>query len=345
MALRFIDSFDHYTTTQLSAKWTEVNFTPTIDATAGRCGTGALKIGTTPLQSLIKGIPFGSTTGVIGAAFKFTGILGGGAWLFLSFGYLSQLHVSLARNDDGSLAVYRNGAGTTLLGTSAPDLVRMGEWYFLEFKATIDGAVGTATVRVNGVQVLALTGQNTVGGLAAGAALSFIQLTGAASSGASVDDLYVLDSTGGTNADFLGDVRIEYLHPDGPGATQAWDVVGAATHYQAVWDTAGPDDDTTYIHTATAGLVDTETFSNTGLPAGSIYGLQIGLYARKTDSGLRQIAPVVRAGGTDYVGTNKEPSFASYAYLIQLYETNPATAAAWTIADVNAAEFGIKLTT
>lgn len=344
MALRFIDSFSHYRTAQLAAKWTSLGIIPPdIIVGGGRCTANALEFGTTSGCSATKGIAFSNASGIVGVAMKMTTVvLGGGVNVFY-FGSVSNDHLSLRWNLDGSLEVWRQDPGPVLLKASAPDVVRMNEWFYIEFKAVIDAA-GSYEVRVNGATVITGSG-NTVGSITP-AGLSFIRFQAAASSVYRICDLYALDLTGGTNNTFLGDTRIEYLHPDGAGAEQDWDVMPLLTpHWQTVYDSAGPDDDTSYIHTATAGLTETETFSNTGLPSGSIYGVQVSVYARKTDAGFRQIAPVVRHGGADFVGTNQEPSAASYRYLSQMYETNPGTGAAWAIGDVNAAEFGVKLTT
>jgi hypothetical protein len=299
-----------------------------------------------PGVSVVKGITVGGggVTAVVGGAYKFTTILGGG-FPFLYFGYLSAGNLFLQRETDGALSIYRDDAASVLLVSSAPGVINLGVYYYIEFKATIDPAAGSASVRVNGTQVASVAGVDTTGNLTIGTGFSYFMLKAAASSGFYVDDIYALDTAGASNNDFLGDTRIEYLHPDGPGAEQAWDVVGAASHWQAVYDQTAVDDDTTYIHTATVGLTDTETFSNTGLPSGTIYAVQLSPYVRKTDAGARQIAPVVRHAAVDYIGTPVSPSSGSYNYFPQVYQTNPGTGAAWTISDVNGAEFGVKLTT
>jgi hypothetical protein len=42
MALRFVDSFDHYLTADLTEKWTNLISTPAISSGNGRRGTSAL---------------------------------------------------------------------------------------------------------------------------------------------------------------------------------------------------------------------------------------------------------------------------------------------------------------
>jgi hypothetical protein len=346
MALLFIDSFDHYQTAELPSKWTSVSaaalFPGGIVAGVGRCGTQAVH-----LSGIIeKGIPFGSTTGILGFAVEMI-VQSFNTEVFATFGTNSGsgTQVYLVRNLDGSLQVWRADAAPVILGTTAPDVVRLNQYYFIEFKATISNAAGVIEVRVNGVTVLNLTGQNTHSNQCPDLTITKITFVGSTGFQTYTDDVYVLDDTGSAPWNtFLGDCRVEYLRPDGVGANQSWDLVGAATHWQAVDDNATPDDDTSYIHTATAGAVDTQTYQPTSLPAGSIFGLQVNLYARKTDGGARLVAPVIRHAGVDYVGVDQAPSFPSYIYLIQTYMTNPGTGVAWSIAGVNAIEAGVKVT-
>jgi hypothetical protein len=190
--------------------------------------------------------------------------------------------------------------------------------------------------------VLSLSGLNTVAP-AGGALLRRIAFHCAAEEGWRLDDLYVLDDTGEAPCNtFLGDVKIEYLRPRAAGASQAWTPVGVAEHWRAVDDNATPDGDGTYVESVTPGQTDTNLYQPTGLPAGSIFGAQLSLLARKAAIGPRVIAPVVNAiVGPPHVHLSAD----SYVYHSTIYEKNPTTGAAWTIADVNAAQFGVTVAT
>lgn len=345
MAGYFIDSIGHYQNTELTEKWTSIGATlPNVVAGAGRCGGAAIEMG--GVETLVKGIPFPTTTGIFGFAFRaFQQLFTGTGFAFFASPSGSGSHVYLTRANDGSISCWRSSPIPALLGSSAPDVIRLDNFYYVEFKATIDAtAAGAIQVRVNGVVVLTATGV-TQGDLSTDNTLSGVGIASGASATFYFCDVYVGDTSGPAPWNsYLGDVRVEYLRPDGPGAHQAWDLFGAATHWQAVDDGNTPDGDLTYILTATAGLIDTETYLPTGLPSGTIFGLQVGLRARKTDSGPRLLAPVLRHAGADYVGLDKAPSFPSYTYLLQLYTTNPGTGSPFTIADVNALEAGPKVT-
>jgi len=353
MALEFFDSFDHYQTAQRTAKWTsdEELSQNVIAAGEGRCGSNALRVQTNSF--LAKGVTFGNAEGIVGFAIRITAlttsVAQGGRFTIGGFGTSSGDNVILQWSKDGKLHVYRDEIFPVLLGSSVADTVKMNEWFYVEFRALIHASAGQVEVHVNGVQVINVAGIDTVSDGGVTAEITKWTFLTSAGGGTSyyVDDFYILDTTGGAPQNtFLGDVHAEYLSPTAPGADQDWSVVGVGTHWQAVNDGSSPDDDTTYIQSSTANQSDTEVYANTGLPAGgTIFGVQVGLYTRKTDSGLRAVAPIVRHAGVDQVGTPQNPSFGSYVYLLQLYETNPGTGAAWTIAGVNDAEFGIKVTT
>lgn len=341
MALHFIDSFDHYRTAQILSKWTNgLTLVPAIAIGEGRCNTNALQVGNN--TGVTKGIPFGSATGIMGFACRID-IQAFNNSIISEFGNADGPHLYLKRSIDGSLRVER--VSGVDLGSTAPDVVREDVWAYIEWKATINNVAGSVVVRVNGATVLSLAGVDTQGDLNPAPTLSYVSVRGAASQIWFVDDVYVADDQGSApQNDFLGDIRVEYLHPDGAGASQQWDLFGAPDHNTALFDGDSPDNDLTYIHTASSGFTDTETYTNTGLPSGAIFGVQVDLYARKTDSGLRSIAPIVRHGGADFVGANVNPGFSTYNYLMQVYMLNPGTGVPWTISDVNNAQFGVRLT-
>lgn len=345
--LQFIDSFDHYTSSSITEKYTTVNFSPEVTAGAGVCGTNSLQFNA--FDQLVKGIAFGTTTVGFGHWLRInesdTGVLialGG-------IGHALGRHLIMYRAYDGSLLIYRNdapsGLSTTFLGSTPPDVIRDGDEYYVEMKAKIHDSTGTVDVRVNGVNVLALTGLDTLGSSSAVTSFWFGNENGNGSSNFDIDNLYIFDTSAGNVTDFIGPVHVEFLHADGAGAhISDFSLVGAATQWEAVEDLTGPDGDTSYVQSSTVNHLHTSTFSNTALPSGTIYGVQVNIAAKVTDAGFRGVKPVIRQGGTDYLGTEQAPG-TSYRYLHQAFEEDPSTASAWNIAGVNAAEFGAKVTT
>jgi hypothetical protein len=52
---------------------------------------------------------------------------------------------------------------------------------------------------------------------------------------------------------------------------------------------------------------------------------------------------MVRISTTNYAGATSAGLATTYADKITMYETSPATAAAWTVTEIDGAEFGCKL--
>lgn len=333
MALRFVDSFDHYATADLASKWTSV--TSMTVASGGRNGTSKLT-STNTNNSDAKKVLDAQATWIVGFAFSFSGAHVSNKFL-VRFVDGTTEHVDLRMTTSNLLFVTRNGTtlgtGTTALSSSV--------FYYLELKVTISDTVGVVNLKINGNTELNLTSQDTRNAGNASADTIFIAKAGVDNNGATSnwDDFYVCDSTGSVNNDFLGDVRVQAILPSGAGNTTQW-TPSAGSNFQNVDDTT-PNGDTDYNSTSTATNKDTYAFGDLTPTSGSIKGLQWLAYVRKDDAGARTVAPVYRST-SDFDGTTQSV-LDSYVYLREIKELNPNTSAAWTISEVNAAEFGIKL--
>jgi hypothetical protein len=339
MALRFCDSFDHYLTADLTEKWTNIISSPSISSGNGRRGTSALNT-VASSRGVAKTLD-AQATWIIGFAIKFGDIAGGIPMIALLDSGTVQVDVAI--NTDGTLSVRRNGITTLTSGTSVKALAP-GIWYFVEWKCTIADSIGASTckVRVDGEDwITVATGQDTK--QTSNASANSIRLFGGAGSftQAYIDDVYICDGTGDSNNDFLGDVRVDALAPNGEGSNSAWTCSTGSTHYTLV-DEATPNDDTDYLSTAGASNRDSHNFAS--LPTMSsptIKGVMHSLSAKKDDAGTRNIKSLCKSGATTSTGASQAlPS--SYAYLLQVWETDPNTAAAWTEANFNSAEFGVE---
>jgi hypothetical protein len=157
-------------------------------------------------------------------------------------------------------------------------------------------------------------------------------------------DTYIADIAGSapTN-DFLGDSRTDAILPNANGTTSQ--LVGQDTNstdnYLNV-DDDPPDDDTTFNESSTVGQKDTYNYPSITPTAGTVYAVQISPLVRKTDAGVRSIATVARLSSTEVDGPNQALS-TTYLNLADIRETKPG-GGVWTIADVNSAEFGVKVT-
>jgi hypothetical protein len=148
----------------------------------------------------------------------------------------------------------------------------------------------------------------------------------------------VLSTAGGAPLnDYLGDVRIETLYPLADGSHTAWTPKTGTDHYAMV-DERVIDGDGSFVYDATPGDKDSyilETF------IGTIYGAQLNIGARKGDSAVRQIKPLIKQSGTDYLGSliTLSSDYVIYSWLLD----NDPSGSPWIAATINADEFGQEL--
>jgi len=355
MALLYIDSFDHYVTADLAEKWSSsaVTFgTNAISAGNGRHSSASYRtvysgLGASAAQ-LVKSLTPGDATAIVGGAVRVDAApadSGGAAIVSIYDGSTPQVQLLLM--SDLKLRVVRGAfSGGTTLGTTAAAALVANTYAYVELKVLIHASAGTVDLKVNGVSVLALTGQNTRNtGTAQWTALRIGHETGATSNSSNeidFDDLYVPDGSGSSpwNA-FLGDCRVDAVYPTAAGNSSGF-TPSAGSNYQNVDDTA-PDDDSTYNAAASSPLTDTFVVGDAPVAGASIFGVQHCLSMKKTDAGTCTVAPVVRHSSTDYVGSDISPA-TTYGYGLAINATNPGTSAQWTESDFNAAEFGYKRT-
>lgn len=226
------------------------------------------------------------------------------------------------------LAFYR---GVTLVATSTFQ-VTLAAWIYLEVKVVF-GAAGSYEIRAGGANVLSASGVNTVSTANPSADTIYFGATDSvAGHGFRVDDIYV------DTSDFLGECRVPGIRPNADGTYLELTPSTGTTHYQRVDEINGADSETVYG--ATAGLRD--TFGLENITAGAtVAAVQVNMLARS--DGTRGGALLVRTNGADF----EEPAITlstTPAFRRKLLAANPATAAPWTAAEVNAIEVGFKIT-
>ena len=138
-------------------------------------------------------------------------------------------------------------------------------------------------------------------------------------------------ATGSTTATLTTSAIDAFLTLAFPPATSEWEVVQAT-------------DDDAYLSSGTAGNRSTFGFPDLGV-TGTVLGVSVGHLSRKDDAGTRLMVTSIRRGGTNYDNTTTQALGTDYAYQHQLYLVDPATSAGWTVSNIDAGEFGIKLDT
>lgn len=336
MALLYIDGFDYYSTAQAAIKYPGISGA-SIESTGGRRGSGALRFNYTGTitPAIIQIAPAQSAL-YCGFAFYngWSSFQGGSltnpAWAFRATGGGRQLVFIVL--SDGRIRAQR---GTTVLGVTSNTLVP-GQWYYIELYATASTTVGQVQIYVNEVQWLSLTNQDTLEqGAGQFGQVQIAGCNGTNSNDVKYDDLYVHNSAR------LGDCRIDLLYPNGPGNYTQW-TPNVGANWQAVDEIPASDSD--YVYTSTVGFKDSYTFSDLPTGGGMIYGVAVNMYAAKTSSTVRGVRPLVRLGTTDYEG-NEAVLTTGSAFYSHIWENNPQTATTWQEAEINSAQFGVKLST
>lgn len=248
--------------------------------------------------------------------------------------------VYLRCNTDLTISLV-NGSGAAMTTSSSAQKLSPSVIQYIEVLVTVHNTAGAYTVKVDGVTWLSATGVNTRN--TANNTANQVQLAWSVVSSGSmdVDDYYIADDAGSINNTFLGPVKIECLRPNAVGNTTQLSPTGAANNWDCVNDTT-PDDDSTYVADGTVGHKDTYGMTDLAQTAGTVCGVQSLLRARKDDLSTRQICAVYRSGGNDYDGSTVTLA-SGYADYLEVKEANPDTTNPWTIAEVNAAEMGLKI--
>lgn len=332
MALLFMESFDGYGGTASQA---------TLWSTQGTLGTSSPvpRTGTYCARSTgfwQRVIAPGSQTIIAGYAFYWGGSQQGYAILYETAAF-NLAQCSVTADTDGKVRVRAGDNSAAALGISASAVLVASSWNYIEWKITV-GNSGTYEVKVNGVSVLSGSGDTQA--RSTSAIVGFSVSPGGSLNG--VDDFFLLDSTGSTLNDYLGDCKVECLSPQAGNGSNTGLTCSTGTDHGALVDELPANDDTDYNYSATASVKDTYNFTNLA-STGVVKAVQAVARARKTDSATKELALVARLGSTDYDGATKAVAATTYGQYLQIWETRPSDSLAWTVSDVNAAEFGLKV--
>ena len=235
----------------------------------------------------------------------------------------------------GGLALHRSDNDAQIAVSSSIVWPTGNIWRYLEVKYTT--TTGACVVRADGVVVLS-------GTLPTVANISSMSYPNQPANQAQflIDDIYVVDTTGTRNNDYLGDVRVNTLLPTADGTYQDLTPSTGTSHYNLV-NEASPNT-TNYVSSAVAGAKDSYQFADLGAGTGGVFGLRVTSYAHKDSTGTAGLRNIARVNGADYDGTNVAPLSVSWTATSEMWENNPATDAQWEASDINSAEFGVKTT-
>jgi len=228
------------------------------------------------------------------------------------------------------LRIKRNGT-TVVTGTHA---LSLNTWHQIVVHIkTGNAAVGQVHTWVDGVADISDTTSDFLNGLTG--AIDNFTIRAAFGNRVRFDDIH--DWSGNDNK---GNSRVLGRVAMADGFHADWTPL-TGTDHAAMVDDATPDGDTTYNYSDTTANRDSYEMQPLGIPAtATIYAYGVTAIARKLDVGSRVLKIFHRFSGTDQDGSNQNPGF-DYSGLQEFWETNPDTAAPWTVAEVDATEAGI----
>lgn len=329
MTLLFIEGYDVYNdSTELSGKWDSVTGTM-IFQSPGRLGVHkSLRYSSADITE--KTISNQATV-VIGFGFKMVATPVAGSIIEFDEGGVQQARVAI--NTARKLEVY--DAADALQGTQATALT-VGVWYYIEIKLIVSNT-GSVEVKQDGTQIINATSidvQNS-----ANVYTDNVKVTGISSS-FDVDDLYLLDSVGSINTDFLGDSRVDPYLPNAADTT-VWSNTGGGANYLDVDDNP-PDDDTSYVYSANSGDIDYYGVEDLPTAVTTVHGVQVVGRARKLDAGTRQIKLKIKSGANiqDSAAISLSTGYLNY---INITETSDGATTAWTKSTADAALVGLEV--
>ncbi len=280
------------------------------------------------------------STFIVGFAFKHP-VLDGADDICRFYGDdFGTLHITLTVTNTGRIQVQRGGS--TLLGETDPGVITEDVWHYIEWYVTLSDTVGVVKLRVDGKTPAGwsdLTNQDTKNG---GTAAVFDTVYFIGSNDYYSDDLYILNGAGSLNNDLLGDSKVETLYPDGNGNySQLTGSDSNSTDNYLLVD-ENPADSADYAGLVTDGQKDTYTFDDLATTVGTVFGVMVSMWAAKSDSGAKSCRAVARRASTDATGADKTLQ-TTYAPHDQIWDDDPTDSTAWTIAKVNASEFGFEV--
>lgn len=367
MALKFLDGFEQYTTgVQLQSTTYSYQLMSYSSSTSGYKWSGAYSTGggvdlqaittiyrTTQTNSksltilaynsLLMAIPTNQAI-IVGFGYRTTDLMVGE---ILNFSNTATYGANagglrLIKNELGVISVgsgYSSGSLTTTFGSSNAGALSLNTWCYIEIKVSFHASAGAVEVKVNGESAISVTNQNTLAGLAS---ISGMNLSNNAGSGAYFDDLYVCDTTGAANNDFLGPISVYTLFPSANGTTNNFSVTGAASNYLAV-NSAAPDT-ATYVSSSNTNDKDLYAMGDLPITPTSVPGVMVKARSQKQDNGPRNQQLLIRTSATEATSSSMTATFGSWVNTQAVFEKQADGTTAWDGAAVNAMEVGHKNT-
>lgn len=334
MAIEFLESFEGNNAV-IKPEW--LGTAQPLFSTTGRTGTYRGRVDSGGARLILPA----SAKKTIGFAYNANTYVNTNNFSIWGDGNTTQ-HLTICLNTLGQWELRRGTSAGTLLATSTQSW-EVSVWRHIQIQATIADSGGTCIMKVDGVDWINFTGDTKNAGT--NTTIDAIGFLGAGSSTA-VDDLWVCNgtddtaTTGRPDNDFLGDLRVECLFPNGAGASTQWTPTAGA-NYTNVDEI--PPNTTDYVATSTSGNRDLWAVQDVGANTSTVYAIRVGLYAAKSDAGASSVKVLIRENsGTVTADSAIALSTTFTGVSGTLRKVKPA-GGAWTTTDINNLQIGVEL--
>lgn len=315
-----------------------------LDTTTKRTGIAALRLSTAN-QRYYNVTPSGKI--IFGVAVYLTTITLGYPKILLYGDGGATAHVAIGVDQATSKWQARRGVTTgsmtngTALATDTGAAAQASRWYYVEGEITIDDTTGICNVWVDGVQVIAFTGDTRNGGTSTN--IDRVAVQGdAGGNNAWFDDLYILNDQGSVNNLRLGDVDVYFLRPNGAGDTSNL-TPSTGSNYQNV-DEAGTPNTADYNSATSSTLRDLYALDDLPSNVAAVQGARVVWYGKKAAVGKAGFKPVTKANGaTKTDETEQALGLTDSMFVGAIQELDPS-GVAWSASVVNAAQAGVETT-
>jgi len=205
-------------------------------------------------------------------------------------------------------------------------------WQYIELKFAVGSSV-TVTVKLNGAIAATFNNVNTIG--TSNGVISELALLWESSM--RLDDMYISDTSGSINNDFLGPCRIVGVVPNADSSV-GWTPLSGVNNWAMVDDGPTIDNDTTY-NSASSQANTTDSFTCTNITLGpeeGVNGVRVHCHARSEGTGLAQI----RLKCNNQLG-DIETLSSTYNLYSGVTETSDGGTTAWSESSVNSMTIGV----
>jgi len=271
-----------------------------------------------------------------------------------------HLNIVQGNNDSGNANLYDGKSESSTVGAGEDGTfdyhaLFLNTWYYIELYVEIGNGDGSMELRVDGEtwfqsfgnldtqpnaavnlnEIWVASGMNFPISSEAGSGLRY-QIT----------DLHVIDASTTPNDGFIFPAVLQILTPTAESGTDIDFTPSTGTDNSALVDEDQQNFDSDYNESNTATDKDRFTTSDTLQDGGfgDIIAVQVQAVARDTlDTGTRTARVVIHENATEGVGATQTLTASGYQTINDVFEVNPDTSAAWTQAEIEAAEFGYEI--